>query len=239
MLMKLYANIQEVKKKLGDDGLLLTPRKPLSPKYADAGCKAEYENLLSEFKELEKLEVDDIACIYARQDFREKTPSPDGNGFVVDISESWKGEPKRLVVVAEDGTIIEKGKILVGNGTYNDRVCEYSLRRHQYNEKFAGCIETVEDVVARIKELQSKKELAIKKYTEDCDRFHASELWNKDTTSMTDEERENHSVAVQAELDKLENSGCGSAEILHLIHELRDEEQKFSVTQYAWDTISE
>lgn len=235
--MKLYANIQEVKKRLGNDGSLLTLRKPLSPKIDDAECRAEYEKLLCEFNELKKLEVDDLACLYVREDFREKTPSPDGNGFVIDISESWKGEPKRLVIVTEDGTIIEKEKVLVETDAYNTRVGEYSLRRHQYNEKFAGRIETVDDVVARIKELQPKIELARKKYTEETDKLHASELWNKDATSMTDEERENHRVAVQAELDKLH---LGSYSVMmSFINELRDEEQKFSVIQYAWDTISE
>ena len=39
-------------------------------------------------------------------------------------------------------------------------------------------------------------ELARKKDTEETDKLYASELWNKDTTSMTDEERENHRVAV-------------------------------------------
>ena len=54
---------------------------------------------------------------------------------------------------------------------------------------------------------------------------------------MTDEERENHRVAVQAELDKLH---LGSYSVMmSFINELRDEEQKFSVIQYAWDTISE
>ena len=45
---------------------------------------------------------------------------------------------------------------------YNARIGEYATRRDQYNEKFAGCIETIEDVKANIKKLREQFEAASK-----------------------------------------------------------------------------
>ena len=45
---------------------------------------------------------------------------------------------------------------------YNARIGEYAARRDQYNEKFAGRIETIEDVKANIKKLREQFEAANK-----------------------------------------------------------------------------
>ena len=45
---------------------------------------------------------------------------------------------------------------------YNARIGEYAARRDQYNEKFAGRIETIEDVRANIKKLREQFEAASK-----------------------------------------------------------------------------
>lgn len=45
---------------------------------------------------------------------------------------------------------------------YNARIGEYATRRDQYNEKFAGRIETIEDVRANIKKLREQKDAADK-----------------------------------------------------------------------------
>lgn len=45
---------------------------------------------------------------------------------------------------------------------YNTRIGEYTARRDQYNDKFAGRIETIEDVRANIKKLREQFEAASK-----------------------------------------------------------------------------
>ncbi len=45
---------------------------------------------------------------------------------------------------------------------YNARIGEYAARRDLYNKKFAGSIETIEDVRANIKKLREQKDAADK-----------------------------------------------------------------------------
>lgn len=122
-------------------------RKPLAPTGDSEDCKADYEKLLSEFKKLDKLNVEGIDLI----------PSFDEKDTVVSLEK------------------------------YNERVGEYVKRRNAYNEKYAGQIETMEDVKANIESLEKEMHTV----SEECDRIKNEflEKWgNKEIPEpLTDE----------------------------------------------------
>ena len=64
---------------------------------------------------------------------------------------------------------------------YNARIGEYAARRDQYNEKFAGRIETIEDVRANIKKLRERFE-ALSKESEDIQKWF-DEKWGDEEPS--------------------------------------------------------
>ena len=64
---------------------------------------------------------------------------------------------------------------------YNARIGEYAARRDQYNEKFVGRIETIEDVKANIKKLQERYE-ALSKESDDIQKWF-DEKWGDEEPS--------------------------------------------------------
>ena len=66
-------------------------------------------------------------------------------------------------------------KHVVSLEEYNVRIGEYTARRDQYNEKFAGHIETIEDVKANIKKLQEQFE-TVSKASDDIQKWFG-EKW--------------------------------------------------------------
>ena len=239
----MQTDIQTIIRRATDEGYELTLRKPLAPKCDNRECKVMYEELLSEFNELKKWDVDDLACMYAQMSSRRKGDSPDGKGVIVDLSDdvavrynddgSEDLSGKRLGVLTDDGTVVEKEKFLVETDRYNARIGEYSVRRHKYNERFAGLIESIEDVKVKIEELRSKKESAKREMDEALKKHNAK--WDKSSFDMSDEDK----IRWQLDWDKLHSEGSPFAAYVAIRDELRDEERKFSVTQYAWDMISE
>ena len=64
---------------------------------------------------------------------------------------------------------------------YNARIGEYAARRDQYNGKFAGRIETIEDVKANIKKLREQFEV-LSKESEDIQKWF-DEKWGDEEPS--------------------------------------------------------
>ena len=134
---------------------------------------------------------------------------------------------------------------------YNARIGEYAARRDQYNEKFAGRIETIEDVRANIKKLRERFE-ALSKESEDIQKWF-DEKWGDEEPSPFPEdeslmERDIEEWKRQSEIcdrrfkefwdDQMKVSGASSAP-LKLWTEQYEEECKFEEIQKAADEAFE
>ena len=134
---------------------------------------------------------------------------------------------------------------------YNARIGEYAARRDQYNEKFAGRIETIEDVKANIKRLREQFE-ALSKESEDIQKWF-DEKWGDEEPSPFPEdaslmERDIEEWKRQSEIcnrrfnefwdDQMKVSNASSAP-LKLWTEQYEEECKFEELQKAADEAFE
>ena len=134
---------------------------------------------------------------------------------------------------------------------YNVRIGEYAARRDQYNEKFAGRIETIEDVRANIKKLRERFE-ALSKESEDIQKWF-DEKWGDEEPSPFPEddslmERDIEEWKRQSEIcdrrfkefwdDQMKVSDASSAP-LKLWTEQYEEECKFEELQKAADEAFE
>lgn len=134
---------------------------------------------------------------------------------------------------------------------YNARIGKYAARRDQYNEKFAGRIETIEDVRANIKKLRERFE-ALSKESEDIQKWF-DEKWGDEEPSPFPEdeslmERDIEEWKRQSEIcdrrfkefwdDQMKVSDASSAP-LKLWTEQYEEECKFEEIQKAADEAFE
>ena len=134
---------------------------------------------------------------------------------------------------------------------YNARIGEYTARRDQYNAKFAGSIETIEDVRANIKKLREQFEAA-SKASDDIQKWF-DEKWGDEEPSPFPEddslmERDIEEWKRQSEIcdrrfkefwdDQMKVSDASSAP-LKLWTEQYEEECKFEEIQKAADEAFE
>ena len=70
---------------------------------------------------------------------------------------------------------------------YNARIGEYAARRDQYNEKFAGRIETIEDVRANIKKMGERYE-ALSRESENIQKWFDEKWGNEEPSPFPEDE---------------------------------------------------
>ncbi len=134
---------------------------------------------------------------------------------------------------------------------YNARIGEYAARRDQYNEKFAGRIETIEDVRANIKKMGERYK-ALSRESEDIQKWFDEKWGNEEPSPFLEDdslmERDINEWKRQSEIcnrrfnefwdDQMKVSNASSAP-LKLWTEQYEEECKFEELQKAADETFE
>ena len=134
---------------------------------------------------------------------------------------------------------------------YNTRIGEYATRRDQYNERFAGRIETIEDVRANIKKMGERYK-ALSRESEDIQKWFDEKWGNEEPSPFLEDdslmERDINEWKRQSEIcnrrfnefwdDQMKVSNASSAP-LKLWTEQYEEECKFEELQKAADETFE
>ena len=134
---------------------------------------------------------------------------------------------------------------------YNARIGEYTARRDQYNAKFAGSIETIEDVRANIKKMGERYK-ALSRESEDIQKWFDEKWGNEEPSPFLEDdslmERDINEWKRQSEIcnrrfnefwdDQMKVSNASSAP-LKLWTEQYEEECKFEELQKAADETFE